>query len=312
MQFRCAHDKVRARVASQKGQGLMGANRHDRRQEAGPHAVWLGAALGIYAVPALIALARESWVGEAGSLAPVVLVIGVWSLVAGTRTQGGEASREPHQLSLTLWLAGFIPVTLAYLFFASIGMPAGMGLCAWLGVLITLPVWLGRRFLRANLIPVLFMALVIPVPYTLSATANAVLRGHVAEWAAKLGHGLGMDVALGTDGLVVGPYTLAVENACAGLSTTVTLLAIGLLFAFWTGHRSVVSALVIALMALPIALAVNLLRVLALMGLVSVVGPDVLDTVWHPVAGLISFALAAVLLAGVGGAALRFTGARTA
>jgi len=125
---------------------------------------------------------------------------------------------------------------------------------------------------------------------------NAALREWVSENAVQLAATLGMNVAVASDGIIIDQYKLAVENACAGMSSTLSLVAICLLFAYWVRGASPKTALGLAAIAIPIALTTNVLRVVLLLLLVSHFGSSILDTLVHPLSGLISFGVAAILL----------------
>ena len=210
------------------------------------------------------------------------------------------SSREDEKIpSLWLWGLVFFLVTILYALFASIQMPTGVALCAWIGAFITIPVWFGFRFAIRSFVPFVFMALVIPLPYTVSATANAHLRHWVATQAARWADVIGLDVAGGVDGLIVGQYHIAVENACAGISTTLSLIALSILFAYWIGRGHWAKGVVFVVLSIPIAMIVNVARVVALIGLVANIGPNVLDTIVHPLVGVFSFVVAGGLLVGV-------------
>ena len=134
------------------------------------------------------------------------------------------------------------------------------------------------------------------MPYSLSLPLTLRLREAIADWATDLALFVGMDVALDRDTIIVGGYELAVDTACSGLNSTLSLAAIGLLYAYWSRDHGWWRMAIIGILSTPIALAANILRVIVLMGLVSSTGLNVLSSQLHPLAGIVSFIGAMLML----------------
>ena len=122
------------------------------------------------------------------------------------------------------------------------------------------------------------------------------LRGSIADLATDLARVIGLDAALDGQTIIIGGYEVAVDAACAGVNSTVSLVAIGLLYAYWSRRGGWPRIMAIAAASIPVALAANVIRVVALMLLTQAFGPDILATFWHPLAGAISFIAAFLLL----------------
>ena len=257
---------------------------------------WQGAllpvAFAIFAAPALVDLVRTNWRSETGSLAPIVLALGGYTLWRDyARARGSARPGQP-----VVWIPVLILASLLLVFGSAIAMASLGALAAWLAGVAVLYALCGWEMVRRCAFPLLFLALVVPLPYTLSMGANAVLRGFVAEWAVELANWLGLDAALDPGVVIIGPYELAIENACAGANSTLTLVSLSVLYAYWVRTRSVARAWMAAIFAIPIAMAANIGRVVALMALVKWQGSAILDTAIHPLSGFVSFTLAAALL----------------
>lgn len=195
-----------------------------------------------------------------------------------------------------IWLPVMIPAILGMIAGSALGFAALMALSAWLAGVAALYAALGGAVLRNAALPVLLLAMVVPLPYVLSMHANAILRDGLSHAAVASGGWLGLDVALDGGAIAVNQYLLLIENACAGANSTLSLIAIGILLAYWIGAGSKVRILTLSLLAIPIALLANLGRVVALMGLTSWVGVGVLETAIHPLSGILSFGFALGLL----------------
>ena len=154
----------------------------------------------------------------------------------------------------------------------------------------------GATTTRRCLVPWLLLLLVVPLPFALSLDLNVILRRELSVAAVALASWLGMNAALEWHFIIVGPYVLAVENACAGANSTITLVTLALLYGFWTGSGRWAWILLFALLAVPVAMVANVIRIVLLMASVDLAGAAILETSWHPIAGLVSFGIACLLL----------------
>lgn len=246
----------------------------------------------IWCIPAIAALVRQTWHTEAGSLAPFVLTLGGWTLFARWRQVRHLAEPATPAPSLVALLA-LLPL---YWLAAALDAVALLALAAWAGCAIAFFLMNGWKVTRACVFPLLFLGLVVPLPYSLSLPLTASLASVTARLAAQLAQSVGLDVAFDRTALFVGPYELGVDNACAGVNSVLSLTAIGLLYAYWTKSRGWPRTMTIGILAGPVALAANVLRVVALLTLTRFAGPQSLDLWWHPLAGLLSFSISLGLL----------------
>ena len=119
----------------------------------------------------------------------------------------------------------------------------------------------GPRFVREIWFSFFFLLFMIPVPYIIYYSMTFPLQL------------IGSKVAAGVLGLVGIPhlrqgnvihlpnnYSLEVAEACSGLRSLVTLLALGALLAYWT-QTSKIKASVLFLSTIPIAIAANIFRI---------------------------------------------------
>ena len=245
-----------------------------------------------FAAPTLIALSQQAWTSEAGSLAPLILVLGLWTLWHAVQRHRDKVSEG----SLIIWLAVLAPAIVIMLFASLINMAPLMALATWAVLSATFYALLGWKIVKLCAVPLAFLGLVVPLPFTLSAPANAVLRESISGASVDMARAIGMSAAKGQGQIAIDQYVLAVENACAGASSTLSLVAIGLLFAYWISSAGLGRTLAIAVLAIPIALIANVLRVVGLLWLTSAFGSAILDTAIHPLSGVLSFMIAFILL----------------
>ncbi|HEY6869877.1 MAG TPA: exosortase/archaeosortase family protein [Novosphingobium sp.] len=253
-----------------------------------PADAWLMLAGLAWVVPAVLLLARTTWQTDAGSIGPLTLLLG---LVVLTR----EIGDLPDGLSPgSAWLAGgllavaiVLYVVATVLSFAMLAVAA-----AWLGLVVVLYSLSGGAALMRCWFPLAYLLLVLPLPYTLTYAAAARLGAWLALGAVRLLRLLGVELAVRGSTVYVDQYELVVEQACAGLSSTVSLIAIGIIYARWVHRAQPVRLAVLALLSLPLAYIANQLRVAGLVYAVHRQGSSVLGTSLHPLSGLASFALA--------------------
>ncbi len=153
----------------------------------------------------------------------------------------------------------------------------------------------GARAARTLAAPLLFLLIAIPLPalivnaVTLPLQIVASRIGEVALSAAG--------VAVFRDGnlLELPSATLEVAEACSGLRSIVSLAAIGGLLAWaqpsWPRRAAIVAA------SLPIAIAMNGLRIAATGLACETWGPRAASGAWHTFSGWVTFVLSVLALA---------------
>lgn len=158
---------------------------------------------------------------------------------------------------------------------------------------------LGTPRAKAILVPLLFLALALPIPLSFTERIHLVLR-HIATagaaWAVPI---FGVPVFAEGTSLSTAHGTLEVADACSGFSTLYAAVAVAMLTAYQSASPAR-RALVLA-GAVPIAIASNLLRVIVLVLLVAWRGGGILDTFVHPLSGIMTFALALPIIFWLGG-----------
>ena len=92
--------------------------------------------------------------------------------------------------------------------------------------------------------------------------------------------------------MIVGPYQLLVEDACAGLNSLISLTAISLFYIYILHNASWRYALFLMLWIVPVALLANLVRVMILVLITYHFGNAAAQGFLHSTAGLVMFATA--------------------
>jgi exosortase len=164
-------------------------------------------------------------------------------------------------------------------------------------VVLTALVWylLGLPYVHALALPLAFLLFMIPLPAILLNTITLPLQRlatQVSTFALQL-----VQLPVYREGNIIYlPHTtLEVAEACSGLSSLVSLLALAVVLAYITQHR-LSTRWILVLSAIPIALVANAFRIWATGVLAQRYGPHVAEGFYHTFAGWLVFVVALALL----------------
>ena len=155
--------------------------------------------------------------------------------------------------------------------------------------------WCGREVLRLTALPVAFLLFMVPLPYIVYDAMAFPLKLLVAKYSVLALKVMGITV-LREGNIIMFPQTvLEVADACSGLRSLMSLLALAVAVAFMT-LKSPGKRLILIVSALPIAIVTNMFRVIATGVLAQYYGAAAAEGFFHEFAGLAVFAVAMVLL----------------
>lgn len=158
--------------------------------------------------------------------------------------------------------------------------------------------WLGRGALGRLRIPLLYLIFMIPLPAIVINVIALPLKLFVSKVSVAMLHLLGVPVLREGNIINLPNLSLEVVEACSGLRSLESLLALSAAYAFLF-MRSPTSRVVLIASAVPIAVGTNILRVVGTGLLARQYGAAAAQGFFHEFAGLILFGLALVLLAGL-------------
>ena len=218
--------------------------------------------LGILAVLCLLLYAPlypglvETWVDDSnnshGLLIPAVSLYLVWLL----KDQLKAVEPRNSVVGLVLLVLSLLAYFMSYV--GDLAFPARITIITTLTGLILFNY--GWGVLRVLLFPLLFLVFMIPVPDTLMGMVSFPLQLIVSNVSARLIDLYGIPVYAEGNLLHFARYSFEVTEACSGIRSLVSFLAIGALFAYlergrwWKG-------MVLILATVPLAIFVNLVRV---------------------------------------------------
>ncbi|VFQ44331.1 exosortase A [Desulfoluna butyratoxydans] len=147
---------------------------------------------------------------------------------------------------------------------------------------------LGRQWARALAVPLCYLMFMIPLPTIIWNKIAFPLQLMAASGAAQALSLLGVPVFREGNVLQLATTTLEVVDACSGLRSLMSLLALGAAFAFLSS-LSPWKKWVLFLSSVPIAVLVNVVR-LTTTGLLAVyVSPETAKGTMHDLSGLVAF-----------------------
>lgn len=165
-------------------------------------------------------------------------------------------------------------------------------------VVLTGAVWLltGARAMRTMAAPLAFLAMAIPLPALLVNAITLPLQFIASRIAEATLTFAGVPVFRDGNVLALPSATLEVAQACSGLRSLVSLVAIGALLG-WLTPGGVVRRASMVVLAVPIAIVMNGLRIAATGIACETIGPRAASGAWHEATGWLTFVASVVLLA---------------
>jgi exosortase len=212
----------------------------------------------------------------------------IWQRRAELRTDGSRGSIWGY----VVLVFGLILLILGQA--ATFGYPARLSLIIVLSGLILFMA--GSTVLRRLGFPLAYLLFMVPLPVLLLNQIAFPLQLLAAKLATGALDILNIPVLREGDIITLPFVRLEVVEACSGIRSIVSLLALAVIFAYFT-QRGWVARVGLTLSAIPIALLTNAARI-ALSGiLVQTIGPRMALGFYHTFSGLLIFALAFGLLA---------------
>ena len=152
---------------------------------------------------------------------------------------------------------------------------------------------LGGQALRRWLFPLAYLGFAVPLPFV--DTVATHMQGWTAQAATALVRAMGVPAASEGGRITLTSCSLVVGAPCSGMRSLVALLAVAAVLAYvlrgaWLKRG------VLFLLAAPLAVAANIIRVLSLLLVVNGWGEDVALRYWHTFSGPFFFLAALGLL----------------
>jgi len=155
-----------------------------------------------------------------------------------------------------------------------------------IGVLLYLEGWLR---LRHWLFPLLFLGLMVPLPFI--DRLSPWFESLTARWATALASLAGIAATQQGGEIALPGTTIVVGAPCSGLRSLLAMVTVGLIWIYLVQGRPAAKALMVAAIA-PLAIASNVLRIALLLVIAVWWGPEPALTYYHDWSGLVLFLVA--------------------
>jgi exosortase len=189
--------------------------------------------------------------------------------------------------SLAILIAGMLGAELFLTRIAMLGTVAGIVLFVW-----------GRVHLRILSFPLSFLLLMIPIPAILFNQITGPLQLLASRMGEQTLTSLHVPVLREGNIIVLPNTSLAVEEACSGIRSLVSLLTLGIVYGYFADRRAGIRV-ALAAATVPIAIVANGLRVAGTGLLAQIFGAPAAEGFFHTFSGWLVFVSAFVLLVGL-------------
>lgn len=243
---------------------------------------------GFMAIPTLIRLAEQVWPLEIGAHGPIVLATGIW-LLFHIR---GELTALTSKPPIVLTGLAFLAAVALYAFGRPYDLLAVEAAGVYLFFLATAATILGLRPMLANIFPFLYLAFLVPLPGWIIDQVTAPLQMFVSAVSTGLLEAAGYPIDRQGIVIFIAQYRLLVEDACSGMNSLIGLVAVMLFYIYIIHRASIRYTLLLGAAIIPIAVIVNIIRVMTLILLTYYAGDEVAQGFLHVTTGVVLFAAA--------------------
>jgi exosortase B len=251
----------------------------------------IGAVLVAY-IPTFIALAQGPWQTEQEGHGPLIIAAAVW-LVWQSRGKLKAASLLPAPIAgWTVLLMGLTVLVLARnqdVWFLEVASEIPV----IAGCILLLAGW---GVLKILAFPIGFLIFSAPAPGWMVDAATVPLKVMISNLVTQLLYGAGYPIAQNGVVILIGPYQLGVADACSGLNSIFALSAIGVFYVYGFRWHEKIQGLILLTLIVPITIAANFLRVLALVLIAYYGGVDKIEGTLHDLTGIALFIVAICLM----------------
>ena len=157
----------------------------------------------------------------------------------------------------------------------------------------------GRDLAKQSWFAFFFLLFMIPIPYIIYYAATFPMQTLATKITVATLNIIGAEAVRQGNIIHLQGHSLEVAEACSGIRSLVSLLALGALFAYLTQKRFA-AQLVLLVSTIPIAVIANVARVLLTALLVSTIDVEVTSEPWHSVMAMSVFVFSFICLSTLG------------
>jgi exosortase len=233
----------------------------------------------------------EQWLDDPNYAHGLFVVPMALVLVWRRRKRLETIPRTPSYTGFVLLAAGMLLYVLGILAAELFTQRAAMVVSVY-GVILSTQ---GVERTKALLFPLLFLLLMIPMPYVLYYKLTFPLQIKSSQLTAGILSGLGMPVVRSGNVIHLEGYTLDVVTACSGLRS---MMSLGTLAVFMTDFFRFgrIGNVAYVLLSVPVAVFANTARLVFTAGVAAIGGAEAADSFIHEFSGVVVFLSGLVLL----------------
>ncbi len=226
-----------------------------------------------------------------GFFMPLVSAYLVWD----RRHQLKSLEVQPSATGILLLLVGIFLLMIGNLAHESFTMRFSF-LVVLSGMVVFLTGW---KIFYAFLFPIAYLIFMIPIPSILLQKITFPLQLLVSQLSQHFLEAIGVPILREGNIIILWNVKLEVAEACSGIRSLISILAIGTFGAYLT-RKNIIKKAIIILSCIPIAILANVVRVVGTVLLTSKYGSSIAEGFSHDIAGLLTFFLGLLLLILVG------------
>jgi exosortase B len=154
----------------------------------------------------------------------------------------------------------------------------------------------GWPMLRILAFPIGFLFFAVPAPDWAIDAATVPLKVFISDLVTRVLYAAGYPIAQNGVMIMIGSYQVLVKDACSGMNSIFALSAIGVFYAYAFRWENKLRSILLLAAIIPITIAANFIRVVALVLIAYYGGVDLLEGALHDLTGIGLFVVAVVLL----------------
>ncbi len=157
----------------------------------------------------------------------------------------------------------------------------------------------GKEVFKKVFFPVTFLIFMLPLPsaaITEISFRMKLFAATIAQWSLN---SMGLPAVQEGSIIKMRHAYVIVDDVCSGLRSLISLMALGTIFAYWM-KTSLVKRVILFLSTVPIAIITNVCRIIFLSFVSEIWGSQYATGFIHDLSGFMVFALAFILLFGMG------------
>ncbi len=230
------------------------------------------------------------WQGEEQGHGSIIFVVLMWLFWTLRHAIANAPVTPAPRLGWSIFALGLVIYLIGSVFNISVLWFASQPLVA-MALLLLLR---GKAAVRIAWFPLCYFIFMIPLPGVFVDLVTGSLKGLIANIVESLLYTAGYPIARSGVILSIGPYQLQVADACSGLHSMFSLAALGTLFMYLVGRKSLLHMAIMLASILPIAFVANVVRVMVLVLVTYYMGDEAGQGFLHGAAGMVLMLVALV------------------